>query len=538
MNGGENLEEAIAAYEKALTVMRDDAQTLERGQLLANLGNLYSVRRLGHRDENLGGCLGFELATIPRMTPESLKQPPRTTPCPAAREFIPRSPLTLHQFARFYAPLAATSLLLTLTNPLLTSALSRSVNPALTLAGFGVAFSLCGVLYSPLLVGQQVAATKLLSGLRFGPIQNFWLRIGGLCSLVAVAVAFTPVGEWVFGGVMGVSGDIFDEARAAIALLAPVPLLTAVRAVHQGRLVAGHRTNLIAVATGARTAVVALVAVVLTRSTPGGAWVGAAAFTTGLLVETILVAGARAGAEGASHPVAAEGVEPGATDDRLLRFSAPLMVNVLLWWSTPVLINSVLARSPFPAEAIAAFVVVEGVAWFLAAPVGQYQHVSIGLVDCKHAHRTLQRWSYLLATAVALLIAAVSIPQVRRAALGAVFGLDAGLLTDIGAALPLAVAYPLLYGHRQYYQGLFTRSGHPDAVGWGAALRVASVLAVAVMGLGPLGQAGATLGVLSAVVGLAVEAVFLERVSRRQVLSMLPESRPTRQAVLSGEGVR
>jgi hypothetical protein len=58
------------------------------------------------------------------------------------------------------------------------------------------------------------------------------------------------------------------------------------------------------------------------------------------------------------------------------------------------------------------------------------------------------------------------------------------------------------------------------------------------MGLGPLGQAGATLGVLSAVVGLAVEAVFLERVSRRQVLSMLPESRPTRQAVLSGEGVR
>ena len=399
------------------------------------------------------GCLGFELATIPRMTPESLKQPPRTTPCPAARDFIPRSPLTLHQFARFYAPLAATSLLLTLTNPLLTSALSRSVNPELTLAGFGVAFSLCGVLYSPLLVGQQVAATKLLSGLRFGPIQNFWLRIGGLCSLVAVAVAFTPVGEWVFGGVMGVSGDIFDEARAAIALLAPVPLLTAVRAVHQGRLVAGHRTNLIAVATGARTAVVALVAVVLTRSTPGGAWVGAAAFTTGLLVETILVAGARAGAEGASHPVAAEGVEPGATDDRLLRFSAPLMVNELLWWSTPVLINSVLARSPFPAEAIAAFVVVEGVAWFLAAPVGQYQHVSIGLVDCKHAHRTLQRWSYLLATAVALLIAAVSIPQVRRAALGAVFGLDAGLLTDIGAALPLAVAYPLLYGHRQYLPG-------------------------------------------------------------------------------------
>ena len=415
--------------------------------------------------------------------------------------------------------------------------MSRSVNPAISLAGFGMAFSLCGVLYSPLLVGQQVAATRLLTGCRFGPIQSFWLRIGVLLSVVAGAVAFTPLGDWVFGVVMGVSGDIFDEARTAIALLVPVPLLTAVRAVHQGRLVAGHRTNPIAFATGARTGVLAIVAVVLTMSTQGGAWVGAAAFTLGLLVETILVAGARAGADDAYYPVAAEGVESGATDARMLRFSTPLMVNMLLWWSTPLLINSVLARSPFPAEAIAAFVVVEAVAWFLAAPVGQYQHLSIGLVDCKRAHRAVQRWSLYLATAVALLVALVSIPLVRRAVLGAVFGLDSGLLSDIGAALPFAVAYPLLYGHRQYYQGLFTRNGRSDAVGWGAALRVTSVLAVAVVGLGPLGHAGATLGVLSTVVGLAVEGVFLGRVAHRQVMSMLPESRSSRHDVLSSEGV-
>ena len=112
-----------------------------------------------------------------------------------------------------------------------------------------MAFSLCGVLYSPLLVGQQVAVTKLLVGHRFGPIQSFWLRVGALLSLVTLAVGFTPFGDWVFGGVMGVSGDILDEARSAIALLAPVPLLTAARAVHQGRLVAGHRTHPIAVAT-------------------------------------------------------------------------------------------------------------------------------------------------------------------------------------------------------------------------------------------------------------------------------------------------
>jgi hypothetical protein len=447
------------------------------------------------------------------------------------------SPPTLNRFARFYAPLAATSLLLTATNPLLTSAMSQSVNPAVALAGFSVAFSLCGVLYSPLLVGQQVAATRLLRGRAFPPIQLFWVRIGLLLSLVSAAVAFTPLGAWMFGGVMGVSGDIFDEARRAMALLIPVPLLTAVRSVHQGRLVAGHRTNPIAVATGARTAVLALGALVLTVATPGGAWVGAAAFTGGLLVETVLVAGVRTATHGSSHPIAAEGVEPGAIDDRMLRFSTPLMANVLLWWGTPLLINSVLARSPFPAEAIAAFVVVEAVAWFLAAPVGQYQHVSIGLVDCKLTHRMVQRWSLLLAGSVALVIGVVSLPVIRRAVLGAAFDLDSGLLSDIGAALPFTVLYPLLYGHRQYYQGLFIRCGRSDAVGWGAALRVAAVFATALAGLGPLGDAGATLGVLSSVVGLAVEGVFLERVSQRQVMSLLPESHDARHAGLSSEGV-
>ena len=261
------------------------------------------------------------------------------------------------------------------------------------------------------------------------------------------------------------------------------------------------------------------------------------AFTLGLLVETMLVAGATAAFDPPAHAMAPADEAPDDADARLLRFSTPLMANTLLWWSTPLLINSVLARSPFPAEAIAAFVVVEGVAWFLAAPVGQFQHVGIALVDCKQAHRAVRRWLLSLAAGVALLLGMVSLPAIRHVVLGAIFGLDAGLLSDIGAALPFAIAYPLLYGHRQYYQGLFMRSGRSDAVGWGAVLRVATVLGVAVAGLGPLGQSGATLGVLSAVAGLVVEGLFLERVARRQVMTTLPDSGPPHREVLAGEGV-
>ena len=52
-------------------------------------------------------------------------------------------------------------------------------------------------------------------------------------------------------------------------------------------------------------------------------------------------------------------------EDRLLSFSTPLMLNVMLWWSTPLIITSVLARTPEPDCSLAAFTVVEAVAWFL-----------------------------------------------------------------------------------------------------------------------------------------------------------------------------
>lgn len=430
--------------------------------------------------------------------------------------------LSAGRFVRFYAPLAATSLLLTATNPILTAALARSANPAAALAGFSVAFALCGVLYSPLLVVQQIAATRILEGRNMDPVRRFAVATGALFSALTAAVAFTPLGDWVFGDLVGVRGAVFLEALDAIAFLWPVPLLTGIRAAHQGRLVGKHRTHPIAVATGTRTVVLAGVAFGLTAVT-GGAWVGGAAFVVGLLVETAIVGLARA----------PESVPPGAEDvpplvdaaleggDELLRFSTPLMLNGFLWWSTPLIINAVLARTPRPELALASFAVVEAVAWFVTAPVGQYQHASIALVGDRPSHRKVRRWAGTLAAAVFLLLGILSLPWIAPPVLDLVFQLDSDLLEGAAAALPIAAFYPLLYGHRQYYQGLFVRVGCPGVVGKGAILRVGSLVVVAVLLVGPLGGYGAAFGVGLHVFGLAVEGGFLLQRSRARVLPAL-----------------
>lgn len=98
---------------------------------------------------------------------------------------------------------------------------------------------------------------------------------------------------------MGLRGGAVAEARSALQVPFPVPILTALRCVHQGRLVTGRRTGFIALATVLRTAALAGLAVLLSSSSHG-AWIAGTALSVGLLVETATVGivNTPAGAEG------------------------------------------------------------------------------------------------------------------------------------------------------------------------------------------------------------------------------------------------
>ncbi|NIP59469.1 MAG: hypothetical protein GWM92_14190, partial [Gemmatimonadetes bacterium] len=67
--------------------------------------------------------------------------------------------------------------------------------------------------------------------------------------------------------------------------------------------------------------------------------------------------------------------------------------------------------------------------------------------------------------AVFLILGLIALPGPREGVLDLVFRLEPELLEAAARALPLAAFYPLLYGHRQYYQGLFIRVGSPRVVG-------------------------------------------------------------------------
>jgi hypothetical protein len=210
-------------------------------------------------------------------------------------------------------------------------------------------------------------------------------------------------------------------------------------------------------------------------------------------------------------------------------------VNVVLWWVTPLIITAALARTDGADLNIAAFAIVEAVAWFITSPVGQLQYASIALVDCPESHARVRPMAASVAITMFLVLVVASLPAVRAPLLTLLYGAGPELLLVAGAALPVAAFYPILYGHRQYCQGLLIRAKHPRTVGVGAVLRVVSISLSAAFLLGSQGRHGALFGVSLAAGGLLIEGVFLERLSQRQALpSLRAGSAITEEAMSSG----
>ncbi len=152
-------------------------------------------------------------------------------------------PLTLQRFIEFYVPLAMTSLLFLMVQPLGSATLSRMPRALESLAVWPVISGLtfmtrsAGVAYN-----EVVVALADEPGAR-RPLQKFtWLLIGA-SSLVLLLIAGTPLSSLWFGRVSGLRPELAALGASALWFALPLPGLGALLSWYQGLLVSSRRTR-------------------------------------------------------------------------------------------------------------------------------------------------------------------------------------------------------------------------------------------------------------------------------------------------------
>jgi hypothetical protein len=163
------------------------------------------------------------------------------------------------EIARFYYPLALTSLIGLTVQPMLTFFMGRAPSPIESLAVFPVIHAL-SFFFRSLGLSFQEAAIALLGkrNEHFPELARFALVLGLGASFGLGLVAFTPLSTVWFQGVSGLSPELAEFAVIPTRILTPLPALTVLLSFYRAILVQGKTTKPITGATAIEVGTIAL----------------------------------------------------------------------------------------------------------------------------------------------------------------------------------------------------------------------------------------------------------------------------------------
>ena len=153
-------------------------------------------------------------------------------------------PLTQRAILRFHTPLAATTLLTLLAQPMTAAALARLPHPGATLAAWPLVFMVLLVLRGWGLSVQEITVAQARRGTHSADtLRRFAWLVGAVTSGAAVLLAATPLLAGYLIHLLRAPADLHPYVRVGVAVGALSPLLTTLGSWARGLLVAAGRTG-------------------------------------------------------------------------------------------------------------------------------------------------------------------------------------------------------------------------------------------------------------------------------------------------------
>lgn len=159
--------------------------------------------------------------------------------------------LTMPEIARFYAPLALTSVLSLITLPLITFFMGHSRMPLESLAALPVVNAFVFLFRSGAFAFQEVAVALIGAHReREADIRRVSRTLGLAASGLLALVAFSPLADIWLRTLSGLTPEMAAFARGPIRLLVLLPALEYLLQTQRARLIVARRTRVVTIGTG------------------------------------------------------------------------------------------------------------------------------------------------------------------------------------------------------------------------------------------------------------------------------------------------
>jgi len=363
-------------------------------------------------------------------------------------------PLTTSRILRFYIPLAASWLFMSVEAPISLRIISGLPEPKVNLAAFLMLMGMALWIESPVIDLLSTSTALTRDRKRFALISKFVWWMMGWCTAVHALVTLTPAYPWITSRILSLPQEVADVLHAPLIVMIPWSAFIGWRRYRQGILIRNGKTRPVGMGTVVRMVVAGSVGFGLAATGQvSGTMAAAIALICSVGSEALFV-------HFVSLPVIRalpEEVEgPDLSMRDLAKFHLPLTATTMLTLSTGPIVGAALAKSPDAVFAMAAWQVTTTVVWMHRTVVFALPEVVITLA--KDSETVAKMFKFCLGVGV-VSTSLLGILWLTHGDQAFLIGLlDTPVDTSVMArtAIILCVAFPLIGAMQSFARGTLT----------------------------------------------------------------------------------
>ena len=196
-------------------------------------------------------------------------------------------PLTYRSLSTFHIPLAATSVLILMLQPMVTSSLARLDQPTLTLAAWPIVFQIALMARAGAMALPEVVIALHHDASTFAPLRRFSLMLTAALTAFMALFVFTPAARIYIFGVQDMTATVGELALTSLPFLLPLPGLMVLVSWLRGLLIQGRHTRFVNIGMAFNLTITAVVLITGVLWRWPGLPTAALAMNLALLVEVL-----------------------------------------------------------------------------------------------------------------------------------------------------------------------------------------------------------------------------------------------------------
>lgn len=387
-------------------------------------------------------------------------------------------PVTIRQLLVFFIPLGISASLVTISHVIINSTLARSAHPEIIIASYAIAMSMLGITERPAVLLRHSCSALVRDRLSFRAMGTIALYVLSAIFLFGLFIAYTPVGEWIFLHLFGVSESLVQSVIQVYRILMFVSLFSGLRCLYQGVIITNMRTKWLTIGMAIRLAIMYFISLYfITTNNVTSGQVGAIIFLAGMVVECAVSV-----LEGRSLLKTLPEKRENHTIERkrqVLQFYRPLLYSSFIAVIIGPSINAMLGKTNDIALAIASYAIAGSLTQLVSSFFSYIHQIVLNFYRLDAS--AVNRFALIISLVPTLLLGLLCYTSLGPWFMENVMGINERLMAASLHALRVFMIMTILFPWLDFCNGLIMLRGQTKVMVWSQAANVCVTLTTLIL---------------------------------------------------------